>query len=116
MCDGDDPTNEFGYDDMSVTGKSKQAPKAKVSSKKKGDQELVCRDDDEEEEEEEGEEEKEESEKVEEGEKEIEVFPPKIVAMHRVRWNMNKGCERWLCFGGAAGIVRCQYIEDSDLY
>ncbi|KAF9604077.1 hypothetical protein IFM89_002752 [Coptis chinensis] len=36
---------------------------------------------------------------------EIGVFPPKIVAMHRVRWNMNKGSERWLCYGGAAGVV-----------
>lgn len=39
-----------------------------------------------------------------------EVFPPKMVALHRVRWNMNKGSERWLCFGGANGIVRCQEI------
>ncbi|KAL9857010.1 putative transcription factor WD40-like family [Arabidopsis thaliana] len=39
-----------------------------------------------------------------------EEFPPKMVAMHRVRWNMNKGSERWLCYGGAAGIVRCQEI------
>ncbi|MQL72576.1 hypothetical protein Taro_004935, partial [Colocasia esculenta] len=38
------------------------------------------------------------------------VFPPKIVAMHRVRWNINKGSERWLCYGGAAGIIRCQEI------
>lgn len=37
-------------------------------------------------------------------------FPPKMVAMHCVRWNMNKGSERWLCYGGAAGIVRCQEI------
>ncbi|MED6109924.1 hypothetical protein PIB30_038100 [Stylosanthes scabra] len=37
-----------------------------------------------------------------------EVFPSKMLALHRVRWNMNKGSERWLCFGGAAGIVRCQ--------
>ena len=42
---------------------------------------------------------------------EFETFPPKIVAMHRVRWNMNKGSERWLCSGGAAGIVRCQEID-----
>ncbi|XP_022765150.1 uncharacterized protein LOC111310200 isoform X2 [Durio zibethinus] len=46
---------------------------------------------------------------------EIEVFPPKIVAMHRVRWNMNKGSERWLCYGGAAGIVRCQEIIVPDV-
>uniref|UniRef100_A0A1D1XR54 General transcription factor 3C polypeptide 2 n=1 Tax=Anthurium amnicola TaxID=1678845 RepID=A0A1D1XR54_9ARAE len=38
------------------------------------------------------------------------VFPPKIVAMHRVRWNINRGSERWLCYGGAAGIIRCQEI------
>jgi general transcription factor 3C polypeptide 2 len=44
----------------------------------------------------------------------IEVFPPKAVAMHRVRWNMNKGSERWLCYGGAAGLVRCQEIVLSD--
>ncbi|WCJ19340.1 Transducin/WD40 repeat-like superfamily protein [Euphorbia peplus] len=48
-------------------------------------------------------------------EKEIEVIPPKIVAMHRVRWNMNQDSERWLCSGGAAGIVRCQEILFSDL-
>ncbi|CAH2036808.1 unnamed protein product, partial [Thlaspi arvense] len=42
-----------------------------------------------------------------------EGFPPKMVAMHRVRWNMNKGSERWLCYGGAAGIVRCQEIAAS---
>uniref|UniRef100_J3L610 Uncharacterized protein n=1 Tax=Oryza brachyantha TaxID=4533 RepID=J3L610_ORYBR len=40
----------------------------------------------------------------------FEVFPPKAVALHRLRWNMNKGSERWLCYGGAAGIVRCQRI------
>ena len=38
-------------------------------------------------------------------------FPPKILAMHKVRWNMNKGSERWLCYGGAAGIARCQEIS-----
>ncbi|XP_013599658.1 PREDICTED: uncharacterized protein LOC106307291 isoform X1 [Brassica oleracea var. oleracea] len=44
-----------------------------------------------------------------------ETFPPKLVAMHRVRWNMNQGSERWLCYGGAAGIVRCQEIASSGL-
>ncbi|CAN8312580.1 unnamed protein product [Cochlearia groenlandica] len=44
-----------------------------------------------------------------------EEFPHKMVAMHRVRWNMNKGSERWLCYGGAAGIVRCQEIDTSGL-
>nr|XP_043610725.1 uncharacterized protein LOC122582402 [Erigeron canadensis] len=43
-------------------------------------------------------------------EQEKEVLPSKIVAMHRVRWNMNKGSERLLCYGGAAGIIRCQKI------
>ncbi|CAN1231621.1 hypothetical protein LINPERPRIM_LOCUS3460 [Linum perenne] len=45
----------------------------------------------------------------------IERLPSKLVAMHRVRWNMNKGSERWLCSGGAAGIVRCQEIVLSDI-
>ncbi|KAL5546828.1 hypothetical protein UlMin_006515 [Ulmus minor] len=45
----------------------------------------------------------------------FEVLPPKAVAMHRVRWNMNKGSERWLAYGGAAGIVRCQEIVLSDI-
>ncbi|KAL3536134.1 hypothetical protein ACH5RR_004595 [Cinchona calisaya] len=43
--------------------------------------------------------------------KEVEVFPPKTVAMHRVRWNLNKGSENWLCYGGAAGVLRCQEID-----
>lgn len=43
-------------------------------------------------------------------ENEGEVLPPKIVGMHRVRWNINKGSERWLCYGGAAGILRCHEI------
>ncbi|QHO38722.1 hypothetical protein HN51_005036 [Arachis hypogaea] len=44
-----------------------------------------------------------------------EVFPSKWVALHRVRWNMNKGSERWLCFGGAGGIVRCQEFVYTDI-
>lgn len=39
-----------------------------------------------------------------------EVFPSKKTALHKVRWNLNKGSERWLCFGGANGLVRCQEI------
>jgi general transcription factor 3C polypeptide 2 len=46
---------------------------------------------------------------------EPEVFPPKMAALHKVRWNMNKGSERWLCFGGANGLVRCQKIVYSDV-
>jgi len=41
---------------------------------------------------------------------EIDDLPSKIVSMYKVRWNMNKGSERWVCYGGAAGIVRCQEI------
>ncbi|XP_027936826.1 uncharacterized protein LOC114191681 isoform X2 [Vigna unguiculata] len=44
-----------------------------------------------------------------------EIFPPKMAALHKVRWNMNKGSERWLCFGGACGVVRCQEIVYSDI-
>ncbi|KAL8526313.1 hypothetical protein ACS0TY_015505 [Phlomoides rotata] len=44
---------------------------------------------------------------------EFESFPPKIVAMHRVRWNVNKGREKWLCYGGAAGLLRCQELDSS---
>ncbi|XP_042049984.1 uncharacterized protein LOC121795510 isoform X1 [Salvia splendens] len=51
-----------------------------------------------------------------EGGEEREVVPPKIVAMHRVRWNVNKGGEKWLCSGGAAGLVRCNHIHSSIFY
>lgn len=47
---------------------------------------------------------------------EMEVVPPKIVAMHRVRWNVNKGGEKWLCSGGAAGLVRCQEVDFSTFH
>ncbi|MCO5580924.1 hypothetical protein L7F22_034797 [Adiantum nelumboides] len=36
--------------------------------------------------------------------------PSKAVAVHRVRWNQNRDCESLLCFGGAAGIVKCQLV------
>lgn len=39
------------------------------------------------------------------------AFPSKLVAMHKVRWNLNQGSENLLCFGGAAGILRCQEID-----
>jgi general transcription factor 3C polypeptide 2 len=48
--------------------------------------------------------------KASESPKDFEIFPPKSVALHRVRWNTNKGSKRWLCYGGAAGIIRCQRI------
>uniref|UniRef100_A0A0E0Q7Q7 DML1/Misato tubulin domain-containing protein n=1 Tax=Oryza rufipogon TaxID=4529 RepID=A0A0E0Q7Q7_ORYRU len=43
----------------------------------------------------------------------FEVFPPKAVALHRLRWNMNKGSEKWLCYGGAAGIIRSGNVTRS---
>ncbi|XXG88254.1 hypothetical protein AAC387_Pa12g0489 [Persea americana] len=43
--------------------------------------------------------------------RQLEVLPPKMVSLHRVRWNRNKGSQRLLCYGGAAGIVRCQVIR-----
>ncbi|MCO5601243.1 hypothetical protein L7F22_055362 [Adiantum nelumboides] len=36
--------------------------------------------------------------------------PAKAVAVHRVRWNQNRDCESLMCFGGAAGIVKCQLV------
>lgn len=44
-------------------------------------------------------------------ENEVETLPSKIVAVHRIRWNQNRGSENWLCYGGAAGILRCQKIR-----
>ncbi|XP_043704706.1 uncharacterized protein LOC122654606 isoform X2 [Telopea speciosissima] len=89
-----------------LTGPSSTAAKRKTIKKKKPDpnQESIA---EEEENLPRGESEKGETGSV------IEVFPSKEVAMHRVRWNMNKGSERWLCYGGAAGIVRCQKIDGS---
>lgn len=87
----------------------KQAPKSKQSSKSqlKGDQETLLGRSEDVEKHHEGIREEEER-----GE-EIEVFPSKAVAMHRVRWNVNKGSERWLCYGGAAGLVRFQEVDFS---
>eukprot|EP00252_Welwitschia_mirabilis_P020039 TRINITY_DN4807_c0_g1_i1.p1 TRINITY_DN4807_c0_g1~~TRINITY_DN4807_c0_g1_i1.p1 ORF type:complete len:832 (+),score=159.81 TRINITY_DN4807_c0_g1_i1:101-2497(+) len=41
----------------------------------------------------------------------IESFPSKQNAVYKARWNSNRGCEQWLCYGGASGIVRCQEIR-----
>lgn len=108
LCYGDDPGIDSGSEDMMAAEKSKKASKSKTSSKKqpKADQSLVCRADDPEPVR------REDNEKVDIGD-EIELLPPKIIAMHRVRWNMNKGSERWLCYGGASGILRCQEINPS---
>ncbi|KAM7254662.1 hypothetical protein ACFE04_019903 [Oxalis oulophora] len=53
--------------------------------------------------------------KMEEINKETEKYPSKNVALHKVRWNVNKGSEKWLCYGGAAGIIRCQEIVTTDV-
>lgn len=44
----------------------------------------------------------------------VENLPLKVVAVQQLRWNFNKGKEKWLAFGGAAGIVRCQYVVPKD--
>lgn len=44
----------------------------------------------------------------------VENLPLKVVAVQRLRWNFSKGKETWLAFGGAAGIVRCQYVVPKD--
>ncbi|XAR58567.1 hypothetical protein NMG60_11014014 [Bertholletia excelsa] len=103
LCYGDDPGMETEPDDTLISPEAKQALKSRTAGKKKlkADQALMCRD--------------EEPENVGQGDvgDEIETLPSKLVAMQRVRWNMNKGSERWLCYGGAAGIVRCQEINRS---
>ena len=83
---------------------SKKRPNSRSSNKKNPEDNLalVCRD-----------EEPPNTQEKENGKAEartIEVFPQKIVAMRRVRWNMSKGSERWLCCGGEAGVVRFQEI------
>ncbi|KAL0374914.1 UNVERIFIED_CONTAM: hypothetical protein Sradi_3407100 [Sesamum radiatum] len=105
-----DQVEERGSDNSSTVIK-KQASKPKQSSKTQSlaDQEIVmCRSEDA------GQLQGEGSGK-EDKDDGFEVFPPKIVAMHRVRWNVNKGREKWLCYGGAAGLVRCQEVDFSVL-
>ncbi|KAL4560393.1 hypothetical protein LXL04_032544 [Taraxacum kok-saghyz] len=95
---GDTPRSKRGF--VSTSNQERRAKEYSPKIENKTSQALVCVDDvNEKQQHEEKEKEKEES------------FPPKVVAMHRVRWNMNKGSERWLCYGGAAGILRCQEIN-----
>lgn len=106
LCYGSELGLELGSDGSTVVAKSKKAVKMKTSSKKKStaDQQPLKLGDDN----------PEIMQRVrgEEGDlEEVEVFPSKTVAMHRVRWNMNKGSENWLCYGGAAGVLRCQEID-----
>ncbi|KAI3896970.1 hypothetical protein MKW92_049290 [Papaver armeniacum] len=106
LWEGDDTTN-CASELLVDSQKGKSIPKTKASKKKTytADQALAIRE--ESAEKSDGGEENQKEEK----EMEIDVFPSKIVALHKVRWNMNKGSERWLCYGGAAGIVRCQEIS-----
>uniref|UniRef100_A0A2P2P1V1 Uncharacterized protein MANES_13G012000 n=1 Tax=Rhizophora mucronata TaxID=61149 RepID=A0A2P2P1V1_RHIMU len=99
---GEDQTSACGDDEQD---KSKDKAKSKNQNKNKlgEDRALILRD------------EEQDTVPKKEGEmggagNESKVIPPKLVAIHRVRWNMNKGSERWLCSGGAAGIVRCQEV------
>ncbi|KAH7553387.1 hypothetical protein JRO89_XS12G0006200 [Xanthoceras sorbifolium] len=104
ICYGNDPEAES--DLPLATVKSRKELKSRNSNRKKADddhQALVYTD------EEASNIHGKRNEKGENG-NEVEVLPPKMVALHRVRWNMNRGSERWLCYGGAAGIVRCQEI------
>ncbi|XP_019152955.1 PREDICTED: uncharacterized protein LOC109149566 isoform X3 [Ipomoea nil] len=91
-----DPDAEAGSDDDQSAGqKKKQAPKSKSNSKKKPKPDQQQQD---------------EGNEAAQADDAIEL-PPKSVAIHRVRWNGNNGSEKWLCYGGAAGIVRCQWID-----
>ncbi|KAJ4705175.1 General transcription factor 3C polypeptide 2 [Melia azedarach] len=102
LCYNNDPGEEADADEALEAIKNKREPKFGSSSKKKAkdNQSVVCVD--------------EETLNLQEkgNEKdEANVLPSKLVAIHKVRWNMNKGSERWLCYGGAAGIVRCQEMK-----
>ncbi|KAJ8899567.1 hypothetical protein K2173_018541 [Erythroxylum novogranatense] len=110
LCYGDDPALESGSEETLTALKRKGKTKSKCGDKRRAreDQRLICRD------EELDDVLAKQSETGGAG-NEAEVIPSKIVAMHRVRWNMNEGSERWLSSGGAAGIVRCQEIIFSDV-
>ncbi|CAN4121359.1 unnamed protein product [Withania somnifera] len=86
LCYGNDPTVEGGSDDELL---SSETSKAKTTSKKRlADEDEPTRSTD-----------------------KFEKLPPKILSVNCIRWNMNRGSERWLCYGGAAGLVRCQQID-----
>ncbi|KAM1767400.1 hypothetical protein ACFX12_045493 [Malus domestica] len=103
VCIDEEPTAAQEEETGAASLEGKKTKKSKSSKKNADDdQALVCMDE-------------EPTNREEETAKEPEVFPDKTVAMHRVRWNMNKGSERWLCYGGAAGIIRCQEIVLSDV-
>ncbi|XP_015901975.2 uncharacterized protein LOC107434962 isoform X2 [Ziziphus jujuba] len=103
-CDVDDadPEVEYDSDEKLASVKKKRMSKSGLKRKQEDEQSLVGID----------EEQASKNEEV-EASNGFETFPSKVVAMHKVRWNMNKGSERWLCYGGAAGVVRCQEIISS---
>ncbi|XP_024527606.1 uncharacterized protein LOC112345349 isoform X2 [Selaginella moellendorffii] len=43
----------------------------------------------------------------------VEEMPSKLVAVHRVKWNPNKSSAGWVCYGGAAGIIRCRLVSST---
>lgn len=108
LCYGDDPEAESEPEETLASLKRKNPSNSGSSSKKKAEEnlELVAVDD---------EQRSTHGKENEKSSKKIEHLPSKDVAIHRVRWNMNKGSERWLSYGGAAGIVRCQEIVLSDI-
>ncbi|KAI4384890.1 hypothetical protein MLD38_002978 [Melastoma candidum] len=107
LCYGNDPSRDSELEENLPSSKKKKSlAKSKAPDKRtwEADLALVCSD-------------KEPENKAPEEENKgdpglpFETLPPKIVAMHRVRWNSNKDGAKWLCSGGAAGIVRCQEIN-----
>ncbi|KAF5204515.1 General transcription factor 3c polypeptide [Thalictrum thalictroides] len=98
IYDGD-PSFQIGSGDTATAPESKTT--SKKSNKRIPDKELIQVDN------------FQKGDNQEQSQTEFETISPKIVAMHRVRWNMNKGSERWLCYGGAAGIIQCQEISVS---
>ena len=71
--------------DMEKPGNKKKAEQRPPKSNKKGNDEMDT--------------------------EEPQSLPARVVAVQRLRWNCNKGKETWLAFGGAAGIIRCQYVS-----
>ncbi|XP_039000910.1 uncharacterized protein LOC120126943 [Hibiscus syriacus] len=102
LCDSNDTSVESEPEETLAALKTKLKQKSKSDGKKKGDadQALALRTEEPMKKEKEG--------SGKEAESGIEA---KILAIHRVRWNVNKGSDRWLCYGGAAGIVRYQEIN-----
>ncbi|XP_056683473.1 uncharacterized protein [Spinacia oleracea] len=104
LCYGDD-TGKEDTNEAETSTSVQEGSKGKTGNSRKGndDQVLICPVGN-------GENMNGKAEVKQEVAAEMEVLPPKVVSMYKVRWNMNKGSQRWLCYGGAAGIVRCQEI------